>query len=255
MSPAVWNQCDWRVPQLRRAARARKLVRYSRRRRQELQAMLRDHDAAVRIQRFMRRRGPAVSNTDCPITLERLPYSDVGRLFCFTTSNDIRIAYTPDALASYVASTGNRTDPVTRERYSDADLERLKAMVPKLRARIDRVLEPARTSDLMTDTILRRMGEDLIHAASQEPEEFLAFLLLQWASAYTMVSMTGFGDIDTVRSTHRDVLRAFRASQEYTTMEQPTRETADRLLSIIDTTVMRGSHAQQLMIVSELLRP
>ena len=248
MSPTVWNQRDWRVPQLRCAARARKISRYSRKRRAELQESLRQHDAAVRIQRFLRRRGPAVTNTDCPITLQRLPYSDPGRLFCFTTSNNCRIAYSPTALASYVASTGSRADPVTRERYSNADIERLKAMVPELRTRIDRVLQPFQVNSALTRTILLDMGTDLISAASHDPDEFLAFLLLQWATAYTMISASALGDVEMVQSVHREVLQNFHDSRAYREMDTSARQTADSLLAVIDSTVARGARPHELMV-------
>jgi len=197
-----WSDRRLTVRRMNRAAKWRRMRGYSSMRRAALARALTEFDAATRLQRAFRRRGPAVCNDTDPLTLD--PIGDVGRCFCYTTANGERIAYNAARLADYIASTGASVDPVTREAYSAADLGRLQAQAPACRdnlaASVERAARAAAAPPppVGPEAIVQIIIDDLVaHAegvvadpAAREGSgvQFSLFVIASWASAYHIVT-------------------------------------------------------------------
>lgn len=119
----IWGE-HMTVKQLRAASKHRDLVGTSKMRKPELLNALQLHDAATVLQRKARAwyygRTP-VNDTD-PISFEPLPVNP----FRFVSSSGQTIGYDANTLAQYALASGpDFKDPVTRELYTDTDLQRL----------------------------------------------------------------------------------------------------------------------------------
>ena len=121
-------------------------------------------------------------------------------------------------------------------------------MVPSLRARIDNMVGPSIRDELIGHTILESMVSDLVSASSQESEEFLAFLMLQWSTAYMAVVASMFSDNFIAQGAHENALQMFRNSSGYANLTPVTRATADNLLSVVDTAVRRIASGNEVSI-------
>lgn len=190
------NCSDFTLRQLRFGARIRKIAGRSKlRRKSQLFSALITHDAAMRIQRAYRSVGPPVKNERDPITLEPLCGS-AGRYFCYTTADrKSRIAYSAPTLATYIEMQEHPLDPVTRERYSDQDLDRLCVMSgrkpPLCSARRHRrntaveVMHDWSMSDVVVE-----LARDLVRTVEREADDdvgqMFEFLVTQWAPSFHM---------------------------------------------------------------------
>jgi hypothetical protein len=204
---------DFTLAQLRFCARIRRIHGRSRlRRKAHLADAVRVHDAACAVQRAYRARGPPVKNDRDPITLEPLSGS-VGRYFCYTTrDHKSRIAYSPSELAKYVETQDEPHDPVTRERYTQRDLDRLSVMSGRTRSlalsaqrRQRRRTAVAEVSHAwsMADVVVE-LARDLVrtieHAYDSDIGMF-EFLVTQWAPSFHMcVETAAMQDLASART-------------------------------------------------------
>jgi hypothetical protein len=187
------------VPQLRKASAWRHIKCTSRLRKAELIKLIIHTDAVRTLQRSFRRRGPRVCNSTDPITMG--PVGDVGRCFCYTTNNGERIAYSPEPLAKYIIATGNGTDPMTRETYSNEDSRRLQNQAPAVRHDIAaRAFAPPSPNevddiDIRMDgsAVLDQVVQDLLRGIDDASrgaisiDELMFFVYIAWVPSYFTV--------------------------------------------------------------------
>lgn len=214
------NCGDFTLSQLRFGARIRKIAGRSKlRRKSQLCSALIAHDAALRIQRAYRSIGPPVKNERDPITLEPLCGS-AGRYFCYTTADKkSRIAYSAPTLAAYVEMQDDPLDPVTRERYSERDLDRLCAMSgrrPPLRsARQRRRAAAAEVAhDWSMGDVVVELARDLVRTVHRGGDGdvglMFEFLVTQWAPSFHMcVETAALQDQESARECLRTAAAIF----------------------------------------------
>jgi hypothetical protein len=195
-----WPASDRRVTKrlLIRRAGAYGIHMPSRWRRQTMCDHLNEYEACRMIQRAYRTR--SMCNSVCPITLEELPL-DRSKSFCFVTSDSRRVGYDAHALASYIDTSGDIRDPLTRECYSDNDLRRLERQTGRrLRVRptellIDVVIDPAEeipsttiynASQQLIDDVRRIIT--MVGAGQMGADEFVRYLFIQFTPAVQIMN-------------------------------------------------------------------